>query len=143
MVGPYQSVPPRGAAPPGARPGPANPYALPVRYVPPRRSVSSGLIGALGMVAAIVVIGVVAFSAFGGGDGGLGGSASGGVAHRASRSAATDNALYKTGELTAVECRLPRIVSGSGASMKDFMDTLTGCLDAVWGDQFRAADVSF
>lgn len=95
------------------------------------------------MVAAIVVIGVVAFSAFGGGDGGIGGSASGGVAHRASRSAATDNPLYATGELTAVECRLPHIVPGSGASMKGFMDTLTGCLDAVWGHQFRVADVSF
>jgi predicted metalloprotease len=142
MVGPNPSVPSRGYAPPGGRPGPGNPYAVPVRHVPPRRTVSSGIIGALGTLAAIVVIAVVALSAFGT-HGGVGGTASGGVAHRASRSAATASPLYKTGELTPVDCRLPRIAPGSAPSMKTFMDTLTGCLDAVWGRQFRVAHLTF
>jgi uncharacterized protein len=142
MVGPNPSVPSRGYVPPGGRPGPVNPYALPVRHVPPRRTVGSGIVGALGTLAAIVVIAVVALSAFGG-EGGADGTAPGGATRRASRSAATDNPLYKTGELTPVECRLPRIVPDSDPSMKRFMDTLTGCLDTVWRHQFRAADLGF
>ncbi|HEU5156921.1 MAG TPA: neutral zinc metallopeptidase [Streptosporangiaceae bacterium] len=142
MVGPNPSVPPRGYVPQGGRPGPANPYALPVRYSPPRRSAGSGVVGALGAVAAVMVIGVVALSAFAG-DGGDDGTASGGVARRAGRATATGNPLYKTGELRPVPCRLPRIVPGSGASMKGFMDTLTGCLDTVWRQQFSAADIAF
>jgi len=105
--------------------------------------VGSGVVGTLGAVAAIVVIGVLAFAAFGGGDGGDDGTASGGVTRRASRSAATSNALYKTGELTPVSCRLPPIIPGSGTSMKGFMDRLSGCLDAVWRRQFRTADLAF
>ena len=142
MVGPNPSVPSRGNVPPGGRPGPANPYALPVRHVPARRSVGSGIVEALGSLAAIVVIAVVAFSVFGSdrvGDG----ATSPGVPHRASRSAATANPLYKTGELTPVSCRLPRIVPDSAPSMKGFMDTLTGCLDAVWRHQFRVARLAF
>src|SRR4051794_1464122 len=119
MVGPNPSAPSRGYAPPGGRPGPGNPYAVPVRHVPPRRTVSSGIIGVLGTLAAIVVIAVVALSAFGT-HGGAGGTASGGVAHRASRSAATASPLYKTGGLVPVDCRLPRIVPASAPSMKTF-----------------------
>jgi predicted metalloprotease len=94
------------------------------------------------VVAAIVVIGVVALAVMGGGDDGSG-TASGGAARRVSRSTVTANALYQTGSLTPMECRLPRIVPGSGRSMKTFMDTLTGCLDAVWAHQFGTADLAF
>src|SRR4051812_12132507 len=126
MVGPNPSVPSRGYPPSGGRPGPVNPYALPVRHVPPPRSVSSGIVAALGGLAAIVVIAVVVFAAFGTASG-TGGPASGKVAHGASRSAATASPVYKTSELTPVNCRLPRIVPDDAPSMKGFMDTLTRC----------------
>jgi uncharacterized protein len=128
--------------PPGG-PGQANPYALPVRYVPPRRSIAGGIVGALGTVATIVVIGVLALQGFGNGNGGAGGGSGGGTTGRASRTAATNNPLYKTGSLTPVDCRLPRIVAGSNASMKIFMDRLSSCLDRVWDRQFRKTDISY
>src|SRR5918992_2969244 len=152
MVGPYQSVPPPPGGywepgrshdpqyPPGGGWGypadgrwdaQANPYALPVRYLPRRRSVSGSVVGALGTVATIVVIGVLALSAFGSGDGDIGGTPGAGAQGRASRAAATGNPLYETGALNPVACRLPRIVAGSNVSLKSFMDTLSGCLDRV------------
>jgi predicted metalloprotease len=142
MVGPSPPAPPRRFPRAGGRPAPANPYALPVRYAPRRRSATSGVVEALGAVAAIVVIGVLAMAAFGGRDGGAG-TPGGPGARRVGRAVATGNSLYKTGELTPVPCRLPRIVPGSGSSMKDFMDTLTGCLDAVWRHQFTEAHLAF
>jgi uncharacterized protein len=104
--------------------------------------IAGGIVGALGTLAAIAVVAVVALSAFGT-HGGAGGTVSGGVARHASRTAATANPLYKTGELTPVGCRLPRIVPGSAPSMKGFMDTLTGCLDTVWRRQFHVANLAF
>jgi hypothetical protein len=105
--------------------------------------VGSGIAGVLGAVATVVVIGVIALSAFGSRESIAGGTSEGGNPGRASRAAATRSALYKSGELTPVDCRLPRIVSGSDSSMKTFMETLTGCLDDVWGRQFRKADIGF
>jgi predicted metalloprotease len=128
--------------PPDDRWSRQDPYALPVRYLPPRRSISGSVVGVLGTVAAIVVIGVLALAAFGGGNGGIG-SSGGGTTSRVSRSAAVDSPLYRTGTLTAVGCRLPRIVAGSNLSMKAFMDRLSGCLDRVWRRQFGETDISF
>jgi predicted metalloprotease len=130
-----------GYAPGG--PGQANPYGLPVRYVPPRRSLAGGIVGALGTVATLLVIGVLALQTFGGGNGGVGGNPGSSTTGRASRTAATSNPLYKTGSLTPIECRLPRIVAGSNVSMKSFMDTLSGCLDRVWTRQFGKTDITF
>src|SRR5437868_1098593 len=114
-------------------------YVLPRR--PPRRSAGGTVAGIVGALTSLVVLTILGLSVFGsnGGMGSMVGSASGGVA---ARTTATDNKLYGTGALTPVRCVLPQITPDA-ASMRHFMDVLSGCLDASWTRQFAKANVPF
>lgn len=57
------------------------------------------------------------------------------------KAAATASPLYRTGRLTPVNCRVPRIVAGDPASMKRFLDVLSDCLDKSWGRQLDKAGI--
>ncbi|TDD74510.1 neutral zinc metallopeptidase [Actinomadura rubrisoli] len=132
-------------------PAPAPPYGAPAhgppqyRYAPPRRpprrTAGGTVAGIIGGLAALGVLAILGFSVFGanGGIGSRTGSAYGGTATRAT---ATDNKLYTSGPLTPARCSLPPI-GPTAASMRRFMDALSGCLDASWSRQFRKIDVRF
>ncbi|HEX2313092.1 MAG TPA: neutral zinc metallopeptidase, partial [Thermomonospora sp.] len=107
----------------------------------PRRSLGGAVAGILGVVAAILVFAVLGLAAFM--DGGGVPRAFGGDAPRVSEEAATRSPLYRTGRLTPVNCRLPRIRAGDDGSMHRFMETLSRCLDQSWGRQFGKADMTF
>ncbi|MCW2917266.1 MAG: hypothetical protein JWN52_5334 [Actinomycetia bacterium] len=142
--------PPHGGAPqPGPLPygqpwrPPYQPYAVPVRRRPPRRSAAGSVVAGLGALATIFVAAILVMSVFG--DRGKGTTTTPGSrsAPRSTRAQATDNELYQTGALTSVNCRLPRIVQGDTGSMKTFMNELTGCLDKTWRHQFAKARLDF
>ena len=116
---------------------------------PPRRSAGGTVAGIFGGLTALVVLAILGFSALGGAatEGSSGGtgpsSASGGTAPSGSaKEQATNSRLYRTGALTSVSCRLPRIVP-STESMRQFMNTLSDCLDASWSRQFQKAGIAF
>lgn len=118
----------------------ASPYALPPRR-PPRRTAGGVVAAVLGAVAAIAVLGVLAMTALSGGDGSN--TAGTRTAAKVTKEAATGSKLYKTGALTPMRCRLPRIEPGSEDSMQGFMETLSRCLDVTWERQFDKADLGF
>jgi predicted metalloprotease len=115
-------------------------YALPRRRGP-QRTVGGVVVGILGSLAAVFVILILGMAMSGQDEQAVdGGGVSGGKAGRAT---ATGNELYRTGVLTPVECRAPRIVEGGDASMRRFMDVLSGCLDASWQRQFAKGGLRF
>ena len=98
------------------------------------------IIGALGGAAALFVVAVVGFWLAG--DGGGAGAGTGGSRLReGSKAAAFSSPLYRSGSLSRVECRLPKIAERDEHSMRTFLDTLSGCLDDVWTRQFAKAKV--
>ncbi|MFG2017293.1 neutral zinc metallopeptidase [Actinomadura geliboluensis] len=148
-------MPPYGAQPPGG-PGYGPGYGQPAygqpqyRYVPmrppPRRSAGGTIAGIFGGLTALVVLAIVVLSVLGGtqGAGGTGTSTSSGrgAESMSPKEKATDSKLYKSGPLTSVSCRLPRILP-SADSMRQFMDTLSDCLDTAWTKQFQKAGISY
>lgn len=143
MAGPHRSssrgaTVPQAARPESAHPAPDYGYRRPARR--PRRTASGVIIGTLGAAAALFVVAVVGFWLAGdvkrspvGADGGR--------LHAGSRTAALSGPLYHSGSLSRVECRLPKIAEHDEASMRRFLDTLSGCLDDVWDKQFTKAKV--
>ncbi|SEG85921.1 hypothetical protein SAMN04489712_118108 [Thermomonospora echinospora] len=119
----------------------AQPYALPPRGRRPRRSLGGAVAGILGVVAAILVLAVLGLAAFT--DGGAVAARIRNDPAQIPAETATANPLYRTGPLTPVGCRLPRIRPGSDESMRRFMDTLSQCLDRSWQQQFGKADLTF
>ncbi|RAY11345.1 hypothetical protein DPM19_30440 [Actinomadura craniellae] len=116
-------------------------YTLPPRRRP-RTTPGGGVVAGLGIAALIFVgaaLGMAVFSGLDRGPAGFGPSS----AERVDREIATGNRLYRSGELTPIGCRAPRIVPGDNASMRHFMETLTKCLDESWSRQFDKADVDF
>ncbi|MCP9950739.1 neutral zinc metallopeptidase [Actinomadura madurae] len=111
---------------------------------PPRRSAGGTIAGIFGGLTSLVVIAILALSAVGAGQDGTGGirpsTSSGGTS--TPREKATNSKLYRTGVLTPVNCRLPRILP-SAESMRHFMDTLSDCLDSAWTRQFAKAGLPF
>ncbi|SPT50994.1 MULTISPECIES: neutral zinc metallopeptidase [Actinomadura] len=111
---------------------------------PPRRSAGGTIAGIFGGLTSLVVIAILALSAVGAGQDGTGGirpsTSSGGAS--TPREKATNSKLYRTGVLTPVNCRLPRILP-SAESMRHFMDTLSDCLDSAWTRQFAKAGLPF
>jgi predicted metalloprotease len=111
---------------------------------PPRRSAGGTIAGIFGGLTSLVVLAVLALSAFGAGQDGTGGirtsTSPGGTS--TPREKAANSRLYKTGALTPVSCRLPRILP-SGESMRHFMNTLSDCLDNAWSRQFEKAGIPF
>ncbi|MEU5876632.1 neutral zinc metallopeptidase [Spirillospora sp. NPDC047279] len=144
-----------GHHPPPA-PAPAPPHHLPAHggqpryhYQPPRRPqrrTAGGLVvGLLGVVAALGVLAILGASIISSlieGTPGRPGQPGARSGQQVTRATATDNALYKTGPLTPVQCKLPRLQQGT-ASMGGFMDALAQCLDASWTRQFAKADVEY
>jgi uncharacterized protein len=130
-----------GPGPQERRPPEATRYALPPRSRRPRRSLGGAVAGILGVVAAILVLAVLGLAAFT--DGGSVSERLRGGAPKVSAEAATANPLYRTGPLTPVGCRLPRIRQGADESMRRFMETLSQCLDRSWRQQFDKADLAF
>ncbi|MGH3239952.1 MAG: neutral zinc metallopeptidase [Spirillospora sp.] len=108
----------------------------------PRRSAGGTIAGIFGGLTAMVVLAILGLTLFAGQDGvsGTRGTTSSGGA--SPREKATDSKLYKTGVLTPVNCTLPRI-QPSAASMRQFMDVLSDCLDVAWTKQFAKAGISF
>jgi uncharacterized protein len=120
-------------------PGPDYGYRRPARR--PRRTASGVLIGTLGGVAALFVVAVLGFwlaghdrPASAGGDGSR--------LRTGNRSAALAGPLYRSGALSRVPCRLPKIAEGDEESMRTFLDTLSDCLDQAWSRQFTKAGVA-
>nr|WP_243719266.1 neutral zinc metallopeptidase [Actinomadura sp. 7K534] len=149
MPGPPGYGPPGYGPPPYGPPG-RPPYPQQYRYVPmrppPRRSAGgtiAGILGALTSVAVIAILGATFLVGQGGatanrppissGGGGGGGSA---------REQAVGSRLYETGALAPVNCRVPGI-QPSSASMRQFMNVLSDCLDNSWSQQFRKAGIRF
>jgi predicted metalloprotease len=99
------------------------------------------LIGALGGFAALSVVAVVGFWLAGSGrDSGAG--ADGSRLRTGSKSAALSGPLYRSGSLSRVPCRLPKIAEHDEQSMQKFLETLSDCLDAAWNRQFTKAGVT-
>ncbi|MFA1537669.1 neutral zinc metallopeptidase [Actinomadura monticuli] len=142
---PYGAPPPRG---PGYGPpayGPPQYRYVPMRP-PPRRSAGGTIAGIFGGLTALVVFAILGLSLLGGTTRGSTADArtpasSGGGAQSA-KEKATDNKLYKSGALTSVSCRLPGILP-SAESMRQFMNTLSDCLDSAWARQFQKAGIAF
>ncbi|MFA1551314.1 neutral zinc metallopeptidase [Actinomadura chokoriensis] len=150
--GPPYGGPPYGAPPPHG-PGYGPPaYGQPqYHYVrmrpPPRRSAGGTIAGIFGGLTALVVVAILGLAAFGGtrdAAGGTGTTASpgGGTGPASAKEKATGSKLYRTGSLTPVSCRLPEI-QPSAESMRQFMETLSDCLDASWARQFQKAGITF
>ena len=57
------------------------------------------------------------------------------------KSAALAGPLYRSGPLSRVPCRLPKIAEGDESAMQTFLETLSNCLDAAWNRQFTKAGV--
>jgi uncharacterized protein len=114
-----------------------------MRRSPPRRSATGSAVAGLGALAMIFVVAVLVMSVFGARSRGATALPRDRSGPRSSRAQATDSRLYRTGALTSVNCRLPRIVQGDTDSMKAFMDELTGCLDRTWRRQFDKAHLTF
>ncbi|TDD65097.1 hypothetical protein E1293_40715 [Actinomadura darangshiensis] len=115
----------------------------------PRRSAGGTIAGIFGGLTALVVLAILGLSVAGAGQepagtgtGSGGGSTSSSGGPATAKGKATDSKLYKTGALTPVSCRLPRILP-SAQSMRGFMDTLSNCLDVSWSRQFRKAGIPF
>ncbi|MBE1533429.1 neutral zinc metallopeptidase [Actinomadura algeriensis] len=131
----------------GRTPSPGPPaYRRPAyRHVPsrrpPRRTADGTVAGVIGGVATVIVLGILGFSLFGDRDpiGAITGSYQ---EVAVSRETATDNELYRTGDLEPVGCALPGLEPGA-ASMRRFMDVLSDCLDDSWGRQFAKAGMTF
>ncbi|WP_433476677.1 neutral zinc metallopeptidase [Spirillospora sp. CA-142024] len=111
---------------------------------PPRRSAGGTIAGIFGGLTSVVVLAILGLSLYSGGQSGSTGGgpsiSSGGPT--TPREKATNSKLYKTGALTPVSCRLPRIVP-SAESMRTFMNTLSDCLDTSWSKQFAKAGIPF
>ncbi|TDC45345.1 hypothetical protein E1281_30630 [Actinomadura sp. KC345] len=110
---------------------------------PPRRSSGgtiAGIFGALTSLAVVAILGATLFVEAGGGSGAGGPISSGGGT--SSREQAVNSDLYKSGALTPVNCRVPRI-QPSTASMRQFMNVLSDCLDESWSKQFGKAGIAF
>ncbi|WP_283132797.1 neutral zinc metallopeptidase [Rhizohabitans arisaemae] len=59
------------------------------------------------------------------------------------RAAAVASPLYRTGRLAVTACAPGKIKSGSAASYRRFMTSLTRCLDRAWARQFKSAGLPF
>ncbi|GAA4939097.1 neutral zinc metallopeptidase [Streptomonospora halophila] len=59
------------------------------------------------------------------------------------QSALVDNPLYSTGELMPLPCPAPRLDVHDPASVEDFLNTVTDCLDDAWARQFEEAGIPF
>jgi predicted metalloprotease len=99
------------------------------------------VVSALGGIAALVAVAVVAFS-LGGHRQAAGAGGTGSRLRSGSRTAAISGPLYRSGALTGVACRLPRIAQHDERSMLRFLDTLSDCLDATWSRQFTKAGMA-
>jgi uncharacterized protein len=114
---------------------------------PPRRSAGGTIAGIFGGLVSLIVLAILGLSLFsegtttGTGTGGTRTSPSSGGPATA-REKATNSKLYRTGVLTPVNCRLPQILP-SAVSMRQFMNTLSDCLDAAWARQFNKAGIAF
>ncbi|WP_187438309.1 neutral zinc metallopeptidase [Actinomadura decatromicini] len=141
---PAYGPPPGPPRPPGGYgPPPGQPYRYVPLRPPPRRSAGGTIAGIFGGLTSLVVIAIVAFAIAGGQDGVAGTRTPTSSGNGTSvREKATNSKLYKTGALTPVNCRLPRILP-SAESMRQFMDVLSDCLDAAWARQFAKAGMAF
>jgi uncharacterized protein len=99
------------------------------------------VLATVGGLAALFVVAVVGFS-LAGPSGKAGGKDAGSRLRSGSRAAALSGPLYRSGALSQVPCRLPRIAEHDEASMRRFLDTLSDCLDQAWGRQFTKAGVA-
>lgn len=123
---------------------------------PPRRSAGGTIAGIFGALTFVAVIGILVISVLVGQAGGAGarGTSSGGGSTASGggstsfgsgtpgREMAVDSKLYKSGPLTPVNCRVPRIQPNT-VSMRRFMNVLGDCLDRSWSQQFGKAGMSF
>ncbi|MDN3359738.1 neutral zinc metallopeptidase [Actinomadura sp. DC4] len=99
------------------------------------------VIGVLGGFAALFVVAVVGFWLAGSGRE-PSKEADGSHLRTGSKSAALAGPLYRSGSLSRVPCRLPKIAEGDEASMRTFLQTLSDCLDTAWNRQFAKAGVA-
>jgi len=144
VAGPHRSPSQSGPAPhaPSSepwRPAPDYGYHRPARR--PRRTASGILIGVLGGFAALFVVGVVGFW-LAGSDREPGGGTDGTRLRTGNKSAALSGPLYRSGSLSRVPCRLPKIAEHDEPSMQRFLATLSDCLDSAWEKQFVKAGVT-
>jgi uncharacterized protein len=113
-------------------------YRRPARR--PRRTATGVVLAALGGLAALFVVAVLGFSLAG--TASKAGAGGGGTRLRSgSKQAALSGPLYRSGALSRVECRLPKIAEKDEGSMRRFLDTLSDCLDQAWDRQFAKAGV--
>ncbi|GAA0568364.1 neutral zinc metallopeptidase [Actinomadura livida] len=143
---PGYGPPPHG--PPG-RPPVRPPYPQQYRYVPmrppPRRSAGgtiAGILGALTSAAVIAILGATFLVGQGGATTNRPPISSGGGGGGSAREQAVGSKLYETGAPAPVNCRVPGI-QPSSASMRQFMNVLSDCLDNSWSQQFRKAGIRF
>jgi len=99
------------------------------------------VLGTLGGFAALFVVAVVGFW-LAGSSREPGTGTDGSRLRTGNKSAALSGPLYRSGSLSRVPCRLPKIAEGDGGSMRTFLDTLSTCLDAAWARQFTKAGVT-